>query len=338
MSKQPTIVDVARLANVSAATVGRVINGQTDIVREQTRQRVIDAIEQLGYERNAVAGSLRTDKTYMIALSIPDITNPFWPEVARGVQDTLEEHNYAVVTVNSDWDVKREIRYLRMVRRNRFDGLIISPTEIHNSDFEKMGIPIVVLGSGSSGYPEFDSVGSAAEQGNLSALEHLYSLGHRRIALITGRSAFSKVPSRYHSYVTFHAKKQLLLDETLVVSSRFSLEAGATAMRQLLSLEDPPTAVFAANDIIAIGAMQTAQAMNWRIPEDISIIGMDNIYAAMTTSPSLTTIAKPKYDIGVQAARLLLQRMETAGVLFLPEHHRLPCELIQRGSTARPRN
>lgn len=332
MPRHPTIVDVARLAGVSTATVGRVINGQDDIVRDSTRQRVMQAIAQLGYERNSIAGSLRTDRTCMIALSIPDITNPFWPEVARGVQDTLEQHDYTVVTVNSDWDAAREVKYLKMVRRNRFDGLIINPTNLDNTDLRQMSIPIVILGS-EEGYPGYDSVGSATNEAVDAALEYLYRLGHRRIGLIAGRSRRRTSTNRYYSYVAFLAKKQLQLDEALIVHTEFSLEAGASAMRALLSLAEPPTAVFAANDIIAIGAMQTAQAMHWCIPEDISIIGMDNIYAAATTSPPLTTIAKPKYEIGAHAARMLLTRL--GGDTDSPARHlQLPCTLIERGSTA----
>ncbi|MDQ7035764.1 MAG: LacI family DNA-binding transcriptional regulator, partial [Anaerolineae bacterium] len=134
MARRPTIIDVARLARVSKATVARVVNGQHDIVRDATRERVEQAIEQLGYERNAVASSLRTDQTFVIALSIPDISNPFWPDVTRGVQDTLEENDYAVVTLNTDWKVERERNYLKMIRRNRFDGLIINPNRVSTNE------------------------------------------------------------------------------------------------------------------------------------------------------------------------------------------------------------
>ncbi|MCK6579444.1 MAG: LacI family transcriptional regulator [Anaerolineae bacterium] len=334
MPKRPTIVDVAKLAGVSKATVARVVNGQHDIVSQETQKRVVDAIDKLGYERNSIAGSLRTDKTFMIALSIPDITNPFWPEVTRGVQDTLETSEYAVVTVNSDWDAARELKYLRMVRRNRFDGLIINPTDASSTYFRDMEVPIVLLGSG-NGYAGYDSVGSDTESAVQIALDYLYSLGHRRIALIAGLSARRKNTSRYHSYVAFLARNQLKLDPELVVHGDFSLQAGQDAMRQLLSLPHPPSAVFAANDIIAIGAMQTAAAMNWRIPEQISIIGMDDIYMASTSLPPLTTIAKPKYEIGVEAARLLLARLEYGDDLPI-RAVRLPCELVVRGSTAPP--
>ncbi|MBK8023699.1 MAG: LacI family DNA-binding transcriptional regulator [Chloroflexi bacterium] len=334
MPRRPTIIDVAKLAGVSKATVARVVNGQIDIVSQETRERVMEAVDKLGYERNSIAGSLRTDKTYMIALSIPDITNPFWPEVTRGVQDTLETSEYAVVTVNSDWDADRELKYLKMVRRNRFDGLIINPTDANSTHFRDMEVPIVLLGSG-NGYAGYDSVGSDTESAVQIALDYLYGLGHRRIALIAGLSARRKNTSRYHSYVDFLARNHLKLDPDLVAHGDFTLQAGRDAMRQLLTLPQPPTAVFAANDVIAIGAMQTADAMNWRIPEDVSIIGMDDIYLASTALPPLTTIAKPKYEIGVEAARLLRGRVKYGADLPI-QSVRLPCELVVRGSTARP--
>ena len=335
MAKRPTIIDVARLAGVSKATVARVINQQDDIVREETRERVMAAVAQLGYERNAVAGSLRTDKTYVVGLSIPDITNPFWPEVARGVQDTIDAHDYTTVMFNTDWKTERERKYLKMMRRNRFDGLIINPTKMVNADFPELGMPIVLLGSGDE-YPGYSSVGSHTTQGILDALDYLYELGHRCIGLIAGRSQRRKVSSRYHAYMAFHARKQLKLDDSLVISSEFSPAAGVNALHKLMNRPQPPTAILAANDIIAINVMRTAQEMGLHIPEDLSIVGMDDIYAASTTSPSLTTIAKPKYDLGVQAANLLLDQIHNNDALNT-QHLLLDCELVVRGSTAPPR-
>jgi LacI family transcriptional regulator len=333
MTKRPTIIDVARLAGVSKATVGRVVNGQDDIVSEETRQRVMSAISQLDYERNAIAGSLRTDKTNVIALCIPDITNPYWPEVARGVQDTLEAQGYAVMTVNSDWDADREVNYLKLVRRNRFDGLIINPASTR-SDFRDMNIPIVMLGTGDR-YPGYDAVGSDSESAQQEALAYLYQLGHRRIALIAGLSQRGRTMTRYHAYVSFLACHELRLDASLVVHCDFTIQGGADAMVQLLAMPDPPTAIFAANDIIAIGALQAAHTQGWRVPQEISIVGMDDIYAAATTSPPLTTVRKPKYETGAEAARLLLARMN--GDQSPVKNLKLPCVLVQRGSAAAPR-
>lgn len=336
MAKRPTIIDVAKLAGVSKATVGRVINGQNDIVSEDTRSRVMHAVKQLGYERNAVAGSLRTDRTFMIALAIPDITNPFWPEVARGVQDAIEAQGYATVTVNTDWKPDREQKYLTMVRRNRFDGLIVNPIEASRTDLLNIHIPVVILGSGGY-YPDMDSVGSDTAAGVEIALNHLLELGHQRIALITGRpSRNNRVRSRHDAYVAFHAKHNLQINQDLIIEKDFSEHSGYEAMHQLLHLDNPPTAVFAANDILAIGALKGAQALDWHVPEDVSIVGMDDIYAAATTSPSLTTIVKPKYETGVKAAEYLLARM-SGDNSNQGRHILLPCELAVRSSTAPPR-
>lgn len=334
MVRGPTIIDVAKLAGVSKATVARVLNGQENLVKQSTRERVIVAAEQLGYVRNAIAGSLRTDRTYVIALSIPDITNPFWPEVARGVQDTTEVVGYTTVIVNTDWKYDREQSILKMVRRNRFDGLIINVVDTPIVELEKLHIPIVLLG-GSDHYPTINSVGSDTAGGTDAALQHLYDLGHRRIALISGLSR-RRYSTRYESYVAFHARYQLPMDSELLIEGNFNRRNGYTAMQKLLSLKNPPTAVFTANDNIAIGALKAAKMMDWRVPEDVSIIGMDDIYASTVASPELTTIAKPKYDIGVNAARILLNCIEK-NIDCIPEKLKMTCELIVRASTAPPR-
>jgi LacI family transcriptional regulator len=332
MARRPTIIDVARLAGVSKATAARVVNGDQTLVRPTTRERVLQAANQLGYERNAVAGSLRTDQTNIVALSIPDITNPFWPEVARGVQDGLERMGYAVVTVNTDWKADREQHYLRLVRRSRFDGLILNPALVSNDSLKSLHIPVVILGSGRY-FPDFDSVGSATHQGVIEGMSHLYNLGHHRIGLCAGRSRTSTERLRYDGYISFHARHHLPLEERLIVETEFSEQSGYDAMIRLMQGEHPPTAVFAANDILAIGALRAAQALGCRVPEDVSIIGMDDIYAASITSPALTTVAKPKYEIGQRAAELLIAHM-TGDDSTPPQHIQMPCHLVIRGSTA----
>ncbi len=334
MSNRPTIIDVAERAGVSKSTVSRVLQGAGERVSAETQALVWQAIRELGYERNAVASSLRTERTFMVMLVTPDITNPFWPEVARGLQDTVEPAHYSVVLANSDWDVEREKHFLQTLRRNRFDALVINPTAVSNADLLALHIPTVVLGVGNS-FPDFDVVGSDSRRGALEAFNYLYVLGHRRIGCIWGQHRAGWAQSRLDGYLDFQRQHSLPHDERLLVEAPFDRAGGHWAMRQLLALPERPTAVFAANDILAIGALEAAREAGLNLPGDLSIIGMDDIYAAAMTTPPLTTMAKSKYETGRWAAQYVLERL--AGQA--PESGRrraLPCQLVVRGTTAPP--
>ncbi|MBK8031672.1 MAG: LacI family DNA-binding transcriptional regulator [Anaerolineae bacterium] len=334
MKKRPTLREVAQLAGVSKATAARVVSGSSDPIREETRQRVYEAVERLGYERHAIAGSLRSARTYMIALSIPDITNPFWPEVARGIQDKLEEAGYTVVLLNNDWNVEREQTHLRRMGQKQFDGLIINPTGTLNSDLIKLRLPVVALAAGDS-FPDFDTVSSDSAAAGRRALEHLLELGHRRIGIIAGQLRRRKSHTHLNTYTRLMEAHGLTVDPQLMIETDFSQESGYQALKQILAQPQPPTAVFAVNDILALGALQAAQAAQLAVPEQLSIIGMDDIFAAATAFPPLTTIAKPKYDIGLVAAQYLLERMNGTPI-SAPRHTLLPCTLVLRSSTAPP--
>lgn len=335
MRDRPTIIDVARRAGVSKSTVSRVLQGKNAPVSEEARRAVLQAIAELGYERNAVATSLRTDRTNLIMLAIPDITNPFWPEVARGLQDTVEEAGYSVVFANSDWDARRENLFLSLARRNRFDAVAINPTAVTTEELALGGTPTVILGLRDD-YAEFDMVGSDSYGGALQGLGYLYQLGHRRIGLIQGRHFSGRRQARLEGYLEFLRRQQLAVDPALIVEVPFDRQGGERAMQALLALPQPPSAVLAANDILAIGAMQAAQAVGLRIPTDLSIMGMDDIYPAATTMPPLTTMAKAKYETGRQAALFLLDRIEGRAA-SQARRKEISCRLIERGSTAPPR-
>ena len=336
MKRQPTIIDVAKKAGVSKTTVSRVITGDGANVREETVLRVQEAVEELGYTHNAVASSLRTARTNIIMISLPDITNPFWPAVARGVQDRMEKDGYAVVFANSDWDAQREKMFLEMARRNRFDAILINPVRVSNDELKATHIPTVLIGS-HGGFPDFDIVGSNTYDATQLALTHLYELGHRRIGLIRGERQSRPGHSRLRSYTDFLQEKQIPLDNSLVVRVPFDENGGRQALQQLLSLSQPPTAVLAANDILAIGALQAAHEAGVSVPEQLSIIGIDDIFAASATTPPLTTIAKPQYEIGKQAAEFLLDHLDERP-FTTPRRHLFNCTLQQRGSTAPPIN
>jgi len=330
-----TIIEVAHAAGVSKSTVSRVLLGGAQ-VKEETKTLVLKAIEQLGYERNDLASSFRTDRTRMVMLATPDITNPFWPEVARGLQDTIEQEGYSVVLANSDWDAGREQRFLSTARRNRFDAIAINPAIVSERELLAHGTPIVILGLRND-FSSLDMVGSDSYHGTLQALEYLHELGHRRIAFIRGKHRSGRGHARHRAFNDFLHRYQLPFDPSLVVEAPFDLAGGQQAAQTLLQCADRPTAIFAANDVLAIGAMQTARRLGIDIPAELSVIGMDDTYAASTTIPPLTTVAKAKYEIGAWAARLLLDRLNSHAPIA-PRRHVIPCQLIVRGSSAPPSN
>jgi DNA-binding LacI/PurR family transcriptional regulator len=331
---RPTIIDVARAAGVSKSTVSRVLQGEDSYVKDETREQVQKAIRRLGFERNTIASSLRTDRTYMVMLITPDISNPFWAELARGFQDTFEKQNYSVVLGNSDWDGPREKEFLGKARRSRFDGIAINPTSINKHQLRELHIPAVILGVRED-FSTFDRVGSDTYNGVLTALDYLYDLGHRRIAFIRGKHESGRGYVRLRAYQEFCKRRNLKLDDAHIPLVPFDLEGGRRAMEFILAAPRKPTALFASNDILAMGAMQFATERGVRIPDDLSIVGMDDIYPAAMLSLPLTTMAKPKYDIGCQAAKYLLDRIDGNAP---PNGRRcvLPCRLIARQSTAPP--
>jgi LacI family transcriptional regulator len=331
MKKRPTIIDVAKHAGVSKTTVSRVVRGEEDRVSEETREKVVESIDKLGYVHNALARGMRTNRTFTIALIIPDITNPFWPEVARGVQDALDEEGYTVLMGNSDWDLKREQDFLTTMRRNLVDGILINPTSVSNKALLELGLPTVVLGLGSE-FPNFDIIGSDSRSGSEMALQHLYDLGHRRIGLINGLSRRSSRSSRLDAYYEFHQKMGMDIDTELIINVPYGQEYGYRGMLQILNTSNRPTAVFAANDILAIGALEAIYDSGFNVPEDISLIGMDDIYPVSVTRPPLTTIAKQKYKIGRKAVELLIDRIDSNSESAIKKIA-IPCHLQSRGST-----
>jgi LacI family transcriptional regulator len=218
------------------------------------------------------------------------------------------------------------------MRQKQFDGLIINPTGTLNADLQELGIPVVVLASGES-YPDYDTVSSDSAQASRLAMEHLIALGHQRIGLIAGPLRRRKSHTHRDTYIRACQEQGIVIDPALIVQTTFSQEGGFNAMQELLPQR--PTAVFAVNDIIALGALRAAQVAGLRVPEAISIIGMDDIFAAATTYPPLTTIAKPKYEIGATAARFLLEHIQ-GDAPDETRHPLLACRLEKRSSTAPP--
>jgi len=332
--QRSTIRDVAHSAGVSPSTVSRVLAGETRHIRAQTRERVQRAAAELDFHPNVQASALRGGRTYVIALILSDIANPFWPAFARGVQSVAHHEGYQVVLANSDWDRDTELEYLAMGHRARFDGIIINPGEVANSDLVVTEIPTVVVGPDIE-FADFDVVAGDTQGGYLDALRHLADLGHRRVAhiglLTHGATAKRRLANFQHALLEVGLPEQ----SEFLVAAAYTQDGGRRAMAELLALPNPPTAVLASNDQQAIGALAEAQARGVRVPHDLSIVGFDGIEATTVTTPPLTTMRVDRQSLGETAMRFLIERIEGSGPM-LYRQRREPCELMVRGTTAPP--
>jgi LacI family transcriptional regulator len=331
--RQPTIIDVARLSGVSKTTVARVLSG-VGAVHSETRRRVEEAVRDSGYERNHLAFGLRTGRSRTLGLVIPDLSNPYWADLARGAQDKAEAEKRSLLIFSSDWDTERERRHLQALRQARVDGILINPAVTDDVTLlRQTEAPVVVLGSSGEVFPEFSSARSDVAQGVRLALDHLIGLGHRHVGLIVGRDRLGR--SRFVAEARAHWQRQGL-DAALLPTeeAKYTVDSGQAATTRLFGREGPRvTAIFAANDLMAVGAILAARAAGLACPNDISIMGMDGVEAGSFTDPGLTTVDKPRYDIGVEATRLLLEAIDGTGETV---HAVLPCRLVERSSVAAP--
>lgn len=329
--RRPTIIDVARLAGVSKSTVARALAGTSEI-NDETRERVLKAAQAAGYERNHLAVGMRSGRSGLFGLVIPDIANPFWAEVARGAQDLVAENGASLLVFSSDWDHDREATHLRALRQARVEGAIINPVSDNVEDFGHRGLPFVLIGSSAERFPEAPSVGSDIAQAVRLGLNHLVSKGHSAPSLILGpKSRLAR--ARFLRTVHEHCVERDVDPATLLVEDgEYTVEGGYAAMQRLMERQKlGHICVFAANDLMALGAMMAVRDAGRSCPRDVSILGFDGVPAGAFSWPGLTTIEKPARELGRRAAQSLFD--EIAG---RANHGRLylPCRLIERGSLA----
>jgi LacI family transcriptional regulator len=350
-----TIKDVAVKAGVSTATVSHVING-TRFVQDETRQKVLDAIEALHYHPSSIARGLATNSTQTIGLIISDITNPFFMAVARGVEDVINQHGYHTIFCNSDEDLAREDEYLRLLSGRQIDGLIISPTGSQHERLIRMAqadIPIVLLDREAPGL-EAPLVGVDNEGGAYQATRYLIELGHYRIGLIIGPESISTLKDRLEGYRRAFREAGLPLDEQFIARAdpRFYgtkpqppdltllrtpdstqlIPTAYHALHSLLDLPERPSAIFVANNQMTLGVLYAMKERRLACPEEISLISFDDHDWAPLFSPPLTVIRQPVNRLGQTAARLLM-RMIARQPFEIPAP--MPVELIERGSCRR---
>lgn len=329
-----TINDVARRAGVSAATVSRVMN-DTKPVSPELRQRVLRVMDEMDYRPNLLAGSLRRRVTHTIGLIVPDTTNPFFGELAKSIEDVGFQNGYNVILCNADYSLERERSYIMVLKAKQVDGLIFIPGSSrtdHVSDLLESWQGNVVTADRLTPELKADSVVADNRAGGHMAALHLLGLGHRCIGYIERPEHLAHIEDRLTGFREILHQWNVEVPNELCVRGGFRLEDGVRAGRALLTLPNRPTAVFAYNDIMAIGALQAAKELHVRVPDDLAIVGFDDIPMASYLTPALTTIRLPKYRIGALAAEILLGRVR--GEIEGPQRREvLEVELIVRGSS-----
>lgn len=329
----PTIRDVAKLAGVAPITVSRVIN-DSGYISQETQARVETAIKDLGYIPNMLGPSLRFKQTKTLALVITDITNPFWTTVTRGVEDVAQANGYFTILCNTDESEKKQEQYLQMLLRRRIDGILLVPTSSSAGPIrliQKQGIPVVVLDRQVLGI-EVDIVRADSENGAYQLAQHLLLFGHRRITMLAGPKSISTAVDRVNGFCRAMNEAGLDICDTQVLWGTFTQESGYTLAKEALAKTPQPTALFAANNFIAIGAMQAMQEQGFRVPDDIALVAVDDIPSASTLNPFLTVTTQPAREMGHRAARLLLDKIRGEAD-HQYQHIVLPTELIIRASS-----
>lgn len=325
-----SIVDVARAAGVSLATVSRVVRGQ-DCVRPATRDKVLQAIRELNYQPNALGRQLRTQETRNVIVIVPDIANTFFHEILLGIEIEAEQNGYQVLIADMHNEPSIEKHYFHAIQQRQVDGVISLSANIAQGIIEEMaeGYPIVVAVQYLDGntVPNISIDNTAAAR---TMTEHLIKLGHRRIAHLSGPPDSALYRDRFNGYIAALQASGIPVDLKLVRYCPSSIMGGYEQMEPLLALDDPVTAVFAAGDVMAIGAMKALKKAGRRVPEDCAVAGFDDIELSSIWEPSLTTIRQPKFKMGQQAFLKLLKLMRKEPMLFVQDI--LPYELVIRES------
>ncbi|MGC9521573.1 MAG: LacI family DNA-binding transcriptional regulator [Anaerolineae bacterium] len=330
----PTLKDVAKRAGVAPITASRVIN-DSGYVSDETRKRVEAAVEELGYVPNRVARSLRSKQTHTLALVITDITNPFWTTVARGVEDVANADGFSVILGNTDESEAKEYDYVRVLLQEQVDGFLLVPAHSASRSvtlIQKQQVPLVILDRAVSA--PVDTVRSDSEGGAYDLTRHLLSLGHRRIAILSGPQEVSTAADRVAGYQRALVEAGIPLDEQIVIYGAFTQPGGYEMTQEVLRLRPRPTALFAANNFIAVGAFRALREAGLQTPEDMALVAFDDIPLTFTMEPFLTVAAQRAYEMGQVATRLLFKRL-TEDDPSGPEEILLPTDLVVRRSSGK---
>jgi DNA-binding LacI/PurR family transcriptional regulator len=329
--------DIAKLARVSLGTVSHVLNNTTN-VREPLRKRVLEAVEAVGYQPSQLARGLRRDKTNMIGMIIPDITNPFFPAVVKGAEDIAFSNGYRLILCNTDNDHSKELAHLNELRTYLPAGLIVIPSSfsdltVQAVSYRRSGTGVVCVDRLPKNWAG-DSVTADNEEGALNATRHLIEMGHKRLAMIVGPLRLTNARERLNGFTHAMKEAKIPLRPEYVQETTFEMQGGYSKALLLLRLIPRPTAIFAGNDLIALGALRAIRESNLRCPEDVSIIGFDDLDIAEVTHPALSSVSQSGYQLGTTAAHILIERIH--GDKSPAKHIVLKTKLSLRSSVAAP--
>lgn len=317
-----TIKDVAREAGVSLGTVSNVLNGLPS-VSLQNREKVMNAVDKLHYQ--PLTHAPKALSTNSVGLIIPDINNPYYPELARGAEDAAMKNGCTVLLCNNDRNTDKERKYVDILLDKGVEGIIMVKPRMTPEEIARLGgkCAFVLVDNGKDAGGPYDIINVDEIDGMTAAMSLLYDYGHRRIAFISGLLESESSRMRLKAYSDFLNARELCVESELIKTGAYNWYSGYACATELLRAVEPPTAIFAANDLMAIGAMRAARERRMRIPHDVSIMGIDDIEMAQLTTPQLTTVRQPKYEIGAAAVDLLVKRIRAKA-----ERRAYPAQLI----------
>jgi DNA-binding LacI/PurR family transcriptional regulator len=329
--------DIARIAGVSLGTVSHVLNNTAN-VRAPLRKRVLDAVQAVGYQPSQLARGLRRDKTNVIGMVIPDITNPFFPGVVRGAEDIAFSNGYRLVLCNTDNDHAKELVHLKELRTYLPAGLIVIPSNFSDlttqvESYRRAGTGVVCVDRLPRNWVG-DSVTANNEEGALNATRHLIDMDHKRLAMIVGPLHLTNARDRLNGFRRALRQARIPIAAEYIQETSFDKHGGYSKTHLLLRLIPRPTAIFAGNDMIALGALRAIREAGLRCPEDVSVMGFDNLDLAELTHPALSSVSQSGYQLGTTAAHILIERLH--GDRSPAKHIVLPTSLILRNSVTSP--
>lgn len=327
------IKDVAKMANVSVATVSRVINNCGN-VSDESRESVIRAVRELSYRPNLLGRNLRRTETNMILVLLPTIANPFFTKIVKGIEDIAKKNGYHIMLCNTESDINREKIYIDLLKNRLADGVIFIAPELSREELSQLGsvYPVVQCTEYKEG-AKVSHVSIDDHAAAYTATKHLISLGHTKIGLISCNNNFVSTKKREEGYRKALSEHEIPFSEKLISYGGYGFKSGLRGAMQLLSQQNRPTAIFAISDMMAIGAMKAIKNAGCRVGKDIAVVGFDNVSFSSMIDPMLTTIAQPMNDLGGVAMEILLRQIK--GENREPENVVLEHELIIRESTVK---